>query len=197
MEIPTRKTQAGTWRKGETRGGTQRCFVKVQPSPTVSHSFDRLGNSGTLSMYFHAHQKNYFFLNHSYTEVCRNKQAQAVMTTYKHLEIGMKNILFLANRIWSVTFDHITVIIIPQGSFLLCPLEIRGKGLTLTYSVFYLILQFVGKDCYRAVIWFLLRVHVRNVWYTHAHIDICIHFAHTMVPYSLYIFFTFILPMQY
>lgn len=85
------------------------------------------------------------------------------MKTYKHLEIGIKNILFLANRFWSVTFGHITVIIIPQGSFLLCPLEMRGEGLTLTYSVFYLILQFAGKDCYRAVIWFLLHVHVRNV----------------------------------
>lgn len=65
MEIPTRKTQAGTWRKGETQGRTQRCFVKVQLSPTVSHSFDRLGNSGTLSAYSHAHQNDCLLLNHS------------------------------------------------------------------------------------------------------------------------------------
>lgn len=45
------------------------------------------------------------------------------MKTYKHLEIAMKNILFLANRVWNVTFDHITVTIIPQGSFLLCHLK--------------------------------------------------------------------------
>lgn len=74
------------------------------------------------------------------------------MKTCNHLEIAVKNVLFLVNRIWSVTFGHITVILIPQGSFWLCPLEIRGEGLTLTYSAFYLILQFLGKDCYRAVI---------------------------------------------
>lgn len=50
-------------------------------------------------------------------------QLQAVMKTCKHLEIAMKNILFLANRVWNVTFDHITVTIIPQGSFLLCHLN--------------------------------------------------------------------------
>lgn len=49
------------------------------------------------------------------------------MKTYKHLEIAMKNILFLANRVWNVTFDHTTLIIIPQGSFLLCHLGESNK----------------------------------------------------------------------
>lgn len=43
-EIPTRRTEAGTWRNVEPSS----CFVKVQQSPAVFYSLDRLGNSVTV-----------------------------------------------------------------------------------------------------------------------------------------------------